>query len=389
MRIKGDVMRYHIRTGIAKQRSGVTVAAYEPAARRSGGQQAAQDARRPAILGGMPPSSVIARLAGAGVAQRARIVGRLQEAYGNKAVRNLVQAQPTHNSRNRHVGAAHSEIQRQPQPTPTPTIDVRERPMADKGQEAIRQSALTQLPIWAESFSLLWYTANNGALGAMPEPEDPDFEAEVGAQAKLAFGTSLAGNLIWAATCLVAPEEVVLIRAMSFGGATVGSGTMGVLGNAPVKAMPGFKIVAAGGLARARDSLSGQIKSKVKDVASQCAAANISDLEAQKQKLWAQMFSTPYDVSEAILNAGSAKLAAASQSFVAQWRAYKRSRAVTDAAAKRTDERIKRDGYPFWTKVRIWWEPSGPGGPADAYWLEVYNEELPKYAAQTFVPVIK
>src|SRR2546430_13665475 len=53
----------------------------------------------------------------------------------------------------------------------------------------------------------LWYSANNGALGATAEPEDPDFTSEVGRRAKVAFGVSLAGNMVWAASCLTRSEE--------------------------------------------------------------------------------------------------------------------------------------------------------------------------------------
>ncbi|MBV9327228.1 MAG: hypothetical protein JO352_26050 [Chloroflexi bacterium] len=133
-------------------------------------------------------------------------------------------ATPTQNSQAAGAPARESTIERQ-----TPTVDVRDLPMADQDKEKIRTSARDNLPIWVDTFANLWFTATNGALGVTNEPDDPDFKSETGQRALGLFGASLAGNLVWAATCLLAPELTVPIRLMSFGGAVVGSGVVGVL----------------------------------------------------------------------------------------------------------------------------------------------------------------
>jgi hypothetical protein len=225
-------------------------------------------------------------------------------------------------------------------------------------------------------------------LGATAEPDDPDFASESGVMAKAAFGIALAGNLVWAATCLMPPVAAVAIAAMSFGGAAVGSGAVPMIGGGepPKSTQPSFKLAAAAALAQARDRLSQAGKGVVKDVADDCAAGNVSDIEEQKQRLWAKLFSTGYNQAEPIEAAAAAKLATAGPSFVAQWRAHKNSKEVQDEAWRRTTARIERDGYPWSVRLRILIEPSGPGGPADEYKLQVYNEEWPKYAAETFKP---
>lgn len=273
-------------------------------------------------------------------------------------------------------------IQREP-----PTVDVRDLPMANQDQEKIRKAARDTLAQAADIFANLWYSANNGALAGTAEPQDPDFLNASAAQAKGAFGIALAGNLLWAATCLVPEIGVPALAVMSFGGAAAGSGTFAP--GAPTNAMPSFKAVAAPALAAARDRISARSKSLVKDVADDCAANNISDTEEQRNRLWTKMFTTAYNQAEPIERAASAKLATAAPQFVKQWHDHKDTKEVKDGAWQRVEERIKRDGYPWSVRLRTLLEPSGPGGPADEYKLEIYNnEELPKYAAETFKPIL-
>jgi hypothetical protein len=278
-------------------------------------------------------------------------------------------------------------LQRQPQAPATPTVDVRDLPFADQDQEQIRKDARERLPIWAETFANLWYTANNGALGSTAEPEDPDFVSAVGRNAKVAFGLALAGNLIWAATCLT-PAGTAVTIAMSFGGATVGSGAIAQITDTPQSSQPSFKVVAAGALAKARDRIAETTRNVVKDVADDCASSKISDAEEQKKRLWAKIFLTAYNQAEPIETAAAAKLAKAAQGFVASWQAHKSSQEVQKEASRRTDERIKKEGYPWSVRLRILWEPSGPGGPADVYWLGIFNEEKIKYAVESFKPAL-
>jgi flavin-binding protein dodecin len=280
-----------------------------------------------------------------------------------------------------------SALQRQP--NGPATVDVHDLPFADKDQEQIRKSARDSLPVWADTFANLWYTANNGALGAIAEPEDPDFKSDAGHLAIAAFGTSLAGNLLWAAVCLVPPARVGFIAAMSFGGAAIGSGAFGVMAGQPTSSQPSFKIPVASALARARDSIAGVAKNQVKDVADNCAVENVTDIEEQKKKLWAKVFNTTYNQAEPIVSAATANLTGAATSFVAQWQIHKKSPEVAKEAWRRTDERIKRDGYPWSVRLQVLWEPAGPGGPADVYKLKVFNEENLKYAVESFKPTFK
>ncbi|MBV9596098.1 MAG: hypothetical protein JOZ87_04500 [Chloroflexi bacterium] len=311
----------------------------------------------------------------------------IQRTFGNQAAGMLLNrlATPTQNSQAAGAPARESTIERQ-----TPTVDVRDLPMADQDKEKIRTSARDNLPIWVDTFANLWFTATNGALGVTNEPDDPDFKSETGQRALGLFGASLAGNLVWAATCLLAPELTVPIRLMSFGGAVVGSGVVGVLAgdSSVVSSQPSFRGSAATALAKLRDEVVKVSKDKVKDVADECATGNVTDIEEQKKKLWGKMFSTAFNQAAPIESAAASKLSKAAPAFVAQWQAHKASKEVADQAWQRTEERIKRDGYPWSVKLRVLLEPSGPGGPADEYKMQVFNEEKLKCAVETFQPKI-
>ena len=86
--------------------------------------------------------------------------------------------------------------------------------------------------------------------------------------------------------------------------------------------------------------------------------------------------------------AAATKLAAASASFVAEWRKHKSSPEVEKEAWRRAEERIKREGRPWYVWVRELWEPSGPGDPFSEYKLQIYNEEHDKYAVESFKPTL-
>ena len=254
---------------------------------------------------GPSPSIALPRLLhppGGQRVNRAADILAIQRTSGNQAVGALLNRLA---SRQAPSAPAHeSTLLRQ-----TPTVDVRDLPMADKDQEKIRQSARDSLPIWVDTYANLWLTANNGALGVTSEPDDPDFKTEQGQRAKALFGVSLAGNLVWAATSLLAPELTVPIRLMSFGGAAAGSGVVGVLaGDSPASSQPSFRGAAATALARLRDELVKVSKDKVKDVADECATGNVTDIEEQKKKLWSKMFSTAFNQAAPIESAAAARL---------------------------------------------------------------------------------
>lgn len=316
---------------------------------------------------------------------RAGMLQQLQRSHGNAAVQRIMRAHQQNQSITTRVEPSELRLQREPQ-----AVDVRDLPMADQDQEQIRKTARDKLPVWVDTFANLWFTANNGALGATPEPDDPDFKSEQGMRAKGAFGVSLAGNLIWAAACLVDPAHTRIIAAMSFGGAIVGSGTIGMLaGDSGPGSQPSFRVAAGTALAKGRDRLVAVSTDKVKDVADECALNGISDLEEQKARLWTKMFTTPFNQAEPIQSAAIAKLAKAASSFVAQWQIHKASPGVSEVAWQRVDDRIKRDGYPWSIKLRALVEPSGPGGPADEYRLGLFNEEVIKRAVETFQPELQ
>jgi hypothetical protein len=107
-----------------------------------------------------------------------------------------------------------------------------------------------------------------------------------------------------------------------------------------------------------------------------------------EEKLWEKMFNSAFNQAAPIESAAAGKLAKAAPAFVAQWQSHKASKEVADEASRRTDERIKRDGYPWSVRLRVLIEPSGPGGPADEYRLGVFNEEKLKYAVDSFQPKI-
>jgi hypothetical protein len=333
-------------------------------------EAAPQAAVAPALPAAAPPVAgdnvPFALPGGTGSQLSPAMVMRLQRTAGNAAVA-------------RHLATPRAPlIQRAP-----PTVDVHDLPMADAGQERIRADAREKLPVWAQSFADLWYSANNGALAVAKEPEDPDFASGVGAMAKANFGVALAGNLVWAATSLI-PEAKLGVILMSFGGATVGSGALSQ--DAPPSAMPSFKEPVARALAGARDRLAKKAADKVKDVADECAGANISDLEQQKQKLWEKLISSTYNAAEPIEQAAAAALAKGAASYAAEWAKHKHSDAVQKEGARRADERIKKDGYP----ASVWAERLLLGDDTGEleYKLGIIQEETMKYAVETFHPTL-
>jgi hypothetical protein len=174
---------------------------------------------------------------------------------------------------------------------------------------------------------------------------------------------------------------------MSFVGATAGSGA---LTDAPVSSQPSFKLVAAGALAKARDRIAQASRNLVNDIADDCASKNISDIEEQERRLWAKIFSSAYDQAEPIETAAAAKLAKAAQSFVAAWQAHKQNPQVQQEAFRRTEERIKREGYPWDVQFGyLWYDwPGDFGGAHDKYRSKIYEYEKLKYAVETFKPTL-
>jgi hypothetical protein len=333
-----------------------------------------------------PPLPGILRLHDWDKGLRAKTLLRMQRVIGNAAVQSWILANGK-DTASLATAAVTGTVQRQPNSQPqTPAVS-QQPPQAGQDEEQIRTAARDGLPIWADTFANLWYTANTGALAATAEPEDPDFVSATGAHAKLAFGIALAGNLVWAATCLTPAGPAAV--AMSFGGAAVGSGVIPIVaGGEPKSSQPSFKPIVAGALAKGRDQIAQASRNAVKAVADECATAKISDIEEQKKRLWAKVYSTAYNEAAPIESAAAAKLTAGAQSFVAAWQAHKKDPAVDKEGNRRMEERIRREGYPWSVKLRWLIEPSGPGGPIDEYRLGIYNEEKMKYAVESFRPTL-
>jgi len=197
-----------------------------------------------------------------------------------------------------------------------PTVNINDLPMADEGQEKIRQAAMTLLGQSAEEYANLWLSAAHLALDQAPEPDVDD------PNAKANFYVAMAGNMLWASTSLF-PEWRLAMVPMSFGGAFAGSG--GMAAPAPA-APPSGKPVLISKLTQSRDRMVAGAHAVVARVASDCAADNISDVEQQKQKLWATVFpGIPYQVSDAIRAQALTQLTALVADFRAQYDAWDKS----------------------------------------------------------------
>ena len=157
-----------------------------------------------------------------------------------------------------------------------------------------------------DMFANLWLSTALGALGAAPEAPDR--------KSRAAFWVALAGNLLWAATTLVAPEALLAIRLMSIAGATVGSGTL--TQNEPESAPSAEEVSKL--LTTSRDLM---VKSDytLDAAVDEAVASGIVDGEGQRRLLWRKMFKTPYNEAEPIRAEMSEKIKKGLADFNTQW----------------------------------------------------------------------
>ena len=224
----------------------------------------------------------------------------MQRAAGNQATGALLQRQPTG-----HKGA-------------------KDKAGDEAGADALRSAFITD----RDTFINLWLAAAVAALEGAPEPKDPE--------SKRNFWVALAGNLLWAATSLVAPECLFAIRIMSFSGAAVGSG---ILSQEPEQAPSGRETVSQL-LTTTRDLMITTAGPWLDRSVAECISRQVTDREEQREVLWRNLFKTPYNESEPIRAEMSVKVKEALRQFLAQWHAWK------DAIQKEAEDRGYTSGLP-------------------------------------------
>ena len=179
-----------------------------------------------------------------------------------------------------------------------------------------------------DTFVNLWLTASLAALEGAPEAKDPESQRN--------WWVALCGNLLWAASSLLAPEAVLAIRVMSFAGAAVGSG---VLAQDPETAPSGRENVSQM-LTRTRDLMVQTSGPMLDRAVAECDAKQVADAEERRKVLWTQLFKTPYNESEPIRAEMSGKLKAALSQFLAQWHVW------DDAIKKEAEAKGYTGGLP-------------------------------------------
>ncbi len=216
--------------------------------------------------------------------------------------------------------------------TPVPgTSSSRRRQLAQETarQNVIARDAFNNLNVSFEQFVDLWLTSANTALHQAVVPEDPTVRRN--------FYTALGGNMLWAATSLFATWHPIVI-AMSFVGAAIGSGA------AAADAAPTGIPQVAGLLTRTRDTLFRQSASVRSDVAIVCAQRNRTDLESQRQVLWAHIFpGVPYNSSDTLRELTLVRINAGLVQFRAQYDAWQ---SATEASGSHRAVTYCREIFP-------------------------------------------
>ncbi len=220
--------------------------------------------------------------------------------------------------------------------------------------EPIRINAKKRFPDEVDTFVNLWLTAGIDALAGAPEADDPE--------SKAGWWVALVGDLVWAAASLN-PEAKLLNVILSFSGATAGAG---VFSPEAEKAPSGKKMISAM-LTQARDRMVTAAGPVIDLAATQCGDKQIDDPEGQRQVLWRNLFTTPYNAADPIRQRMSAKIEAGLKSYNEQWHAWKNDldKYVYQEAAERLSkgapilnivptpddyERVKKE-HPFQPKL--------------------------------------
>ena len=150
----------------------------------------------------------------------------------------------------------------------------------------------TELRAATQNFITLWRTESEVALGQVRAPAG---------EATSAYAwISLAGNVLWAATSLVAPEATITIRVMSF----VGAGVPALAGLQQVYQSPDptednirvLRHAISLNLAAAADAIN--VDAIVNTAFAECDRQNLSEMRQAGERerlLWEFVFSTPYD----------------------------------------------------------------------------------------------
>ncbi len=150
----------------------------------------------------------------------------------------------------------------------------------------------TELRAATQNFITLWRTESEAALGQVHAPAG---------EATSAYAwISLAGNVIWASTSLMAPEATVAIRVMSF----AGSGVPALAGLQQVYQSPDptednirvLRRAISLNLAAAADAIN--VDTIVNAAFAVCDRRNLNETRQAGERerlLWGFVFSTPYD----------------------------------------------------------------------------------------------
>ena len=200
-----------------------------------------------------------------------------------------------------------------------------------------------RLPNRADGFLASWLGSLTQAILTVPPPHIEDNTDSSN------FYVALAGNLAWAATCLI-PEAKFLVVALSFGGATVGSGA---LAKDPKAQPPAPAADLIDRCDKARDAISKNMEQRAKTIAAEIVAAGALDGPAQDRALWSRIFrGVEYNSVEALKARSVAMLTEAGKQYTSQWKAW---------SAKTEEEATKRNNaayqayikeHPEWLRMR-------------------------------------
>lgn len=231
-------------------------------------------------------------------------------------------------------------------------------PAAD---DAVRKQARKDFSNHLDMFANLWLTAATTALAGAPEAEDKESTA--------GWWVALAGNMLWAATCLIPGGQVylTLIRGMSFAGAALGSG----VGQPAAEKAPSGKQMISELLTKARDAMVNSAGPVMDKAAALCGEKQITDPQGQREALWGMIFNTPFDQSEPIRKVMEAKIRGWLDSYLQQWHKW-----MDETASQAKDEYNKASALGRFGEVA-----SGLGGTGGLSYTMIVAEYTKRYRA--------
>jgi hypothetical protein len=188
--------------------------------------------------------------------------------------------------------------------------------------------AMSRLMLLGRIYLNDWQDAARDGVLAARQPDDPVAQEN--------YHRALAGNMVWAATSLFPATSVARIawtvRAMSFGGAAAGSGAL-----ASSSSPSGVELIRQR-LRVIRDTMEGELWSRVIDTVTAAMAAREFTHSLQDERLWYRLFpefnyeTRTQEIAEHTKNSVEASL----DDFMEQWMEY-RAQVDTCAPSRSSD----------------------------------------------------